>query len=71
MDTLKLAKLANPDTARANVYFDHTGAYAAFAVGKRTECRTFTEAKQWCIARGATTLEYDGLTIALIKEERP
>jgi hypothetical protein len=71
MNTLKLAKPANSDTARANVHFYRTGAYAAFAMGKRTERRTFTEAKEWCIAQGATTLEYDGFTIALVKEEGP
>jgi hypothetical protein len=35
-DTLKSAKLVNPDITRSGVCFDHTGAYAAaFAMGKR------------------------------------
>jgi hypothetical protein len=71
MDTLRYVTLSSANATRANIYFGRSGVYAAFAMGERTDCRTFTEAKDWCIARGATTLEYDGFTIVLINEERP
>lgn len=43
----------------------------AFAMGDAGRFATFAEAKAWCIAQGATQLEYNHMPLALFKAKQP